>query len=258
MPNVGRKGIVRFEDTIASYSIGTSLAGTHITQPTTAAVTGLVWLASMDTSDTPFAKSVSATKGLHYAGSLTGTDNNMLEICSPQLQFYGQQGFNAVDVLLQVDTCSSCEIAFGFNGDVIGSNTTIPVELATATWASTGTTFMGLVKDFDATNDEFHCFWTDDAVDTTESLANLRMRGASIAADKWLYMRVEMQDRGSGSAGVRATFHVEQDGKTFEKEFNTSVDRDAGMAWYLAVKNKAAIARGVYVRLPSWEQSIAD
>jgi len=256
MANVGKTGIVRYEETFAVDTIISGTLGTNIAVP----ANGIAWLSCADTSDTSFVRAMSATKGLHIAGSLAATDDNKIELTGDQLMFYGQTGFNAIDVLLQADTASSLAFNFGLNSTVdpnYAGGTNLIVSLATATWYSTGSTFCGLVKDFDATNDEVHCFWVDDDVDTTESLANLRMQGASFVANKWAYMRVEMQDRGSGS-GVRATFHYEQDGKTFEKVFNTSVDRDAGLCWYLGIQNRAAIARGVYVKLPSWEQSISD
>ncbi len=257
MANVGKTGVLKFTDTFAINSLGTGVQGLAVGTQSGTTLYGIAWQQNIGTSDTPLAISVSATKGLHLAGSLAATDNNRIEMMSPNLMFYGQQGFCAADVMLQVDTASSCEICFGLTGENTGSAMRMPVELNTATWASTGSNFIGLVKDFDATNDEFHCFWVDDDTDTTETVANLRMRGASFVKDKWCYLRVELQDCGSGNP-VRATFHVEQDGKTFEKEFNTSFDRDQAMAWYLGVANKAGIARGVYVKAPGWEYSISD
>jgi len=260
MANVGKTGVIKYTENFATINLGTGLAGIPAGSITSGQGTdtyGLGWIQNICTGNTAFARTFSATKGLHWAGSLDATDNDRVEIMSDQLMFYAQAGFIAVDCLLQLDNAGSMEVAFGFNSTNTGSASTLPVELNTTTWASTGSTFVGLVDDFDATNFEWHCFWVDDDVDTTESLANLRMQGASLVADKWCYLRVELQDRGSGN-GARATFHVEQDGKTFEKVFNTTVDRDAGLCWYLGIQNKSATARGVFVTAPGWEYSIPD
>ena len=94
-------------------------------------------------------------------------------------------------------------------------------------------------------------------MDTTVALGDLRCKGMALTADKWLWMRVEMQDQGSGKP-VRATFHAAHDGKKITKEFTTTVDRDVALCWYLGVENRDALARGVFIKRPAWEQSIAD
>lgn len=257
MANVGKTGVVRFEDTLAHLSIGTGLVGVAGNTYNTEDAYGIAWHQNCCTGATPFSRAVSATKGLHLAGSTNGTDDDAQELIGNELMFYGQTGQNAIDCLFQVDTAATVAWCFGLTGQVAGSASVLPVELSATTWASTGSDFCGLVYNTDATNDEVHCFWVDDSVDTTESLANLRMQGAEFVKDKWAYLRVETQDRGSGNS-LRATFHYEQDGKTFEKVFNTSMDRDQAMAWYLGIQNKAGLAHGIYVKLPGWEQSIAD
>ena len=79
----------------------------------------------------------------------------------------------------------------------------------------------------------------------------------SLEVDQWLWLRVEMQDQGSGQP-VRATFHAAQNGRTMTKEFTTSVDRDVALCWYLGVENRDALARGIFIKAPAWEQTIAD
>ena len=84
------------------------------------------------------------------------------------------------------------------------------------------------------------------------------MVGMAPTNAKWLYMKVEMQDRGSGK-GVRATFlAVDHTGKSVEKVFNTSVDRDLPLNYYLGVENRSASVHNIYIRCPSWEQTISD
>jgi len=254
MANSGPKGIVRYEETLVANAVAVAVTGVA---GNSGAATGIGWLTSIDTGDTAFTRAMSATKGLHLAGSMAATNNNLIELCGDQLMFYGQTGFNAVDVLLQLDTVATVAFNFGFNDDVIEAANTLPIEGTATTMSTNSSAFCGIIYDPNMDNDELHAYWCDDGVASTETLANMRMQGFSIVADHWLWMRVEMQDRGSGN-GVRATFHAAQNGKTMTKEFNTSVDRDVGLCWYLGIENRAGLARGAYVKLPSWEQSIAD
>lgn len=257
MANSGAKGTVCYTDPLAATTVGTGLVGLDGGTNSTTTSYGLAWVQSLDTGDTSWTRTFSAARGVVLAGSLAATDNNMIELNSNNLMFYGQQGFSAVEVLFQVDASSAVAFNFGFSDDVTETSATLPVELATATWYSSATTFLGFVYDADATNDELHCFWVDDDVDTTVALGDLRCRGMSLVADKWLWMRVEMQDQGSGNQ-VRATFHAAHDGKTITKEFKSTIDRDQGMCWYLAIENRDALARGVFVKAPGWEQTISD
>jgi len=217
----------------------------------------IAWLQNIDTGDKAWARSFSAGLGIHLAGSLANTDNNMLEFCSDQLMFYGTAGYNMVEVQFQTDVATAIAFNFGFHDEVTEVSATLPVECSATSFASSASTYLGFVFDTDATNDDLHCFWVDDDNDATESIANLRMQGASLEANKWLYLRVEMQDRGSGN-GVRATFHAQQDERTFEKVFNTTVDNDAALCWYFAVENRSAVARNVYLRCLGWEQTLKD
>ncbi|KKN78445.1 hypothetical protein LCGC14_0349770 [marine sediment metagenome] len=254
MANVGRKGIVIYEETFAVDNLGTGLP-TYLGG--TSQATGIAWIQNMDSGNTSFTRSVSASKGLHWAGSLDSTNDDVMEICGDQLMFYGSVGHQAIEVMLMVDQASSMAFNFGFNDEVGESSNDLPVSLQTATWQSSASTFIGIVKDFDATNDELHAFWVDDDVDTQEKLTNLRMRGMNMVADKWLWMRIETQSLGSGQP-IRATFHAVHNGKHWTSEFDTTVDGDQALCWSLNVMNKAGIARGVFVKLPYWEQSIAD
>ncbi|KKN78446.1 hypothetical protein LCGC14_0349780 [marine sediment metagenome] len=253
MANVGRQGIVRYEETFAADNIGTGIAGVD---GGTADAVGIAWIQAMDTGDTPFGRAVSASKGLHLAGSMAATDDNLVELTSNQTMFYGSVGQQAVELMIQFDNVGTFAMCFGLNDDLTGS-ARLPVEISTTTISSTVASFVGIVKDFDATNDELHAFWTDDGVDSTEPIDKLRMKGMSLTADKWLWLRVETQDRGSGT-GVRATFHAVQGSKHVTKEFDTTLDNDQAMGWYLGVANRGATARGIYMKLPAWEQSIAD
>jgi len=247
MGNVGSKGIVRYEETFAADNIGTSAGD------------GIAWLVTSDSGDTAIARAVAAGKGLHLTGATYATDNNRLEFLSDQLMFTGQEGHASVEIMLQFDVVTTLAFNFGFFDAVTGASNVIPAQLSGVTLAgSAADGFLGFVYDIDATNDELHCTWENGGVVTTTALADLRMKGIAPTAAKWLYLKVEMQDRGSGK-GVRATFlAVDHNGKSVEKVFNTSVDRDLPLNYYLGVENRGAAVHNVYIRGVAWEQTISD
>lgn len=256
MANVGSKGIVRYEETLATDTIDGGSAGGSAGS----AANGLAWLGSADTGDTAFVRAVAAGKGLHIAGALAATSANRLELTSDQIMFFGQEGHASVEVMLQVSAIADLAFFFGFNDAATGPSNIIPVALATTTFTQTAADgCVGILYDTGATNDELHCFWGNAATKTTTAIADLRMVGMAPTASKWLYMKVEIDDLGSTSGKVRATFlAVDHNGKSVEKVFNTSVDRDLGLNFYLGLINRAATAHSVYVRCPAWEQTIAD
>lgn len=222
-----------------------------------AAGAGLKWVTLADGGDTVFARAGAAGKGIHAAGALAATDNNLLELCGDLLDVFGQDGYNAIEVLFMVSSIADLAFNIGFNDDVLETSNTLPAELATTAWTTNATTFIGLVYDVDADNDDMHCMWVDDDNDSDEALANLRMQGIAPQAGKWCTARVEIKDRGAGK-GVRGTFTFSCEGKTATKEFNTSVDRDAGLCPYMGFENRAATAHNIYIKYIALEQSIAD
>uniref|UniRef100_A0A6M3J831 Uncharacterized protein n=1 Tax=viral metagenome TaxID=1070528 RepID=A0A6M3J831_9ZZZZ len=258
MANVGNKGKVRYEEAFSAVTIGTGLIGLDGGTNSLTTSYGLCWVQSLDTGGVSYTRSMSATKGLHLAGTTGTTDNALTEFSGDKLMFYGQTGFTAAEALVQFDVAGAVAFNFGFTDEVTCASDTLPVELGTATLVASGcTTFCGLVFDTDADNDEIHCAWVDDGTVVTTALGDLRMKGMTLTADKWLFLRVEMQDQGSGKP-VRATFHAIQDGRHVTKEFATTVDRDCALAYYFGVENRAGTTHGVYIKAPAWEQSIAD
>lgn len=254
MANVGSKGIAKYQDFFASDTVAGGSAGAD-----GAAADGIAWIGSSFTGDTPFARAVAAGRGIHLAAATDTTDDDTVELASDALLFAPQEGYCMAEVLFQQTSIADVAWNFGFNDTALESAHagTLPVELSGSTWTSTSSTFCGLVFDTDATNDDVHCFWVDDDNDTSTAIADLRLKGCSLEASKWIYARIELQDRGSGN-GARATFHIECNGKTFEKEFNTSVDRDCPLAWYFGFENRTTTAKTFYVKMAGWEQSIAD
>lgn len=244
MANVGSTGIVRYEETFATDTIGS-------------AGDGIGWIITNDSSDTPWARAVNTSRGLHAVGTLTTTDNNRLEFLSDTFLFTGQTGHSSVECLLQLNVVTTIAIFFGFNDAVTGPSNIIPVALS-------GTTFtlnaadgcIGILLDADADNDVFHAFWGNGGVKTPLSAETLRMGGMAPTASKWFYMKVSMQDMGT-TKGVRASFLVvDHNGASIEKEFDTSVDRDLPLNFYLGLENRDSIEHVAYLKSPAWEQTI--
>ena len=246
MANVGSLGIDRHIDDPEVSEVNAT-AGAAVT-----------WALSSDASDTAFAKAVAASRGLHYAGATAATDNNMIEFCSNDLIFAGQQGHAEIEILMQLDDVTNAAFNFGFNDDVQDAGDTLPVELSGTTWTTTASTFIGFVYDVNATNDELHAMWVDDNSDTSKAIADLRFKGMAPTNAKWLYMKVEIDDQGSGN-GVRATLlAVDHNGRSVEKTFNTTVDRDAPLCYYFGYENRSASAHNAYIKHCNYAQTIAD
>lgn len=252
MANVGSKGIVRYEETFATDSIAGGAAG-----GVGSAADGIAWLGSSDAGNTPIVRAMAAARGLHASGATDATNNDAIEFSGDQLMFYGQTGHSAVEILVQFDDVTNLAFNFGFN-DTVLEDATLPIELSGTTWTSNSTAFVGFVYDVNATNDELHAFWVDGGTDTSTAIADLRFKGIAPTNSKWLYMKVEMDDRGSGN-GVRATLlAVDHTGKSVEKVFNTSVTRSTALAYYFSFENRSASIHTVYIKSPAWEQTIAD
>ena len=242
MANVGSKGIVRYVETLASDTIGSG--------------DGTAWAVTSD-AGTTFARAVNTARGLHVYGTSDTGSADRQEFTSDVALFTGQTGHSSVEVMLMLGTITNVAFNFGFNDAVTGANSIIPAKIVTDTiTGQSANAFLGIIFDTGADNDELHCFWRESAVDTTTSIADLRMVGMAPTASKWLYLKVEMQDRGSGN-GVRATFlAVDHKGRSVEKVFNTSVGRTRPFYYYLGVENRTSSARTAYIKLPCWEQTI--
>ena len=253
MANMGPIGVVQYVETFATDTVAGGSAGSG-----GSAADGIAWLGSSDAGNTPFVRAVNAARGLHVTGATDATGaTDMIEFCGDKLMFYGQTGHSAVEILVQFDDVTNVAFNFGFNDESLDSGNVTPIALSGTTWTATASTFLGLVYDTDAGNDELHCFWVDDTNNTATAIADLRMTGMAPTNSQWLYMKVEMDDRGSGN-GVRATFlAVDHNGRSVEKVFNTTVDRDNAFCFYFCMANRSASAHNCYILLPAWEQTRA-
>lgn len=249
MANVGSIGILKHIDDPATATISDT-AGTTIT-----------WVTAVGGSATAFVRAVAAGKGLHYFGVMDAVDNSLSEFASNNLNFCVQEGHCAVEIMIQFEDASEHSFNFGFNDTC--EDTNLPIDLLTTTLTKTASTYCGFVYDgTDATNKDLHCVWVDDDTigqsDATGKVDGqyIRMSGMHPTDAQWLYMKVELQDRGSGN-GARATFlAVDHNGRSMEKVFNTSVDRDCPLCYHLAIENRTATGGDVFLRNCNWEQSI--
>ena len=239
----------------------------HIDDPSVtviaaATAAGVTWVSDSTGSGTDFVKAVAAGKGLHYAGATTATDNEVVELCGNNLMFAAQEGHCSVEALIQTSTIGAHAFTFGFNDTV--EEGAVAMELATDTIAATATDFVGILYDADATNLDLYAVWVVGGTVGQTSAAGsvngktIRLNGVTPTAAQWLYLKVELQDLGSGN-GVRATFlAVDHNGKSFEKVFNiASWDRTLPLTYHLVFENRAAAVCTLFTKQNDWEQSIA-
>ena len=251
MANVGSVGIQKHIDNPAN-TIVSATAGTTVT-----------WATGTPGSATDFVRAVAAGKPLHYFGVMDAVDNSGSEFACNNLHFSVQNGHCAVEIMIQFEDASEHAFCFGFNDTV--QDTNLPIDVTDTTMAATATDWIGFVYDgTDATNKDLHCAWVRTDVmgqtdmDGSVDGQSIRMSGLAPTNAKWLYMKVEMQDRGSGS-GARATFMAtDHTGKSAEKVFNTTIDRATPLCYHLYIENRTATGGDVFLVNTNWEQSIPD
>lgn len=229
---VGRSYKEVYEDWTGADNISTAVAD------------GIRWLNSSDGSNTAFAIVAEAAGPICQAAT-DSTDDDMCEIGYHLLTWSAQNGHLLLETRVRVSVGGVDDIAFtvGFNDDVLEDSNTLPVELSTTTFTSNAGTFIGVVYDPDADNDDVHAFWVDDDADTSEAIADLRFTGIAPLDDEWFGVSIQLQDRGSGK-GPQATITVveESTGRAATKVFNTTVDRDALLTPHIAFENRAGVA----------------
>jgi len=251
MANIGSQGILKHIDDPTITVIADTVAA------------GKTWISEAGGSATDFVRAVAAGKGLHYKGVMDAVDNSLLEFAGNDLIFTVQEGHCSVECLIQFEDASEHSFNFGFNDAVTDTN--LPIDLSITTLAATATDFCGFVYDgTDATNKDLHCVWVkDNVLGTTDADGSIdgqaiRMKGMAPTDAKWFYMKVELQDRGSGN-GARATFlAVDHLGRSVEKVFDTTVERATPFCWHLAIENRTDTGGDVFLKHCNWEQTTAD
>lgn len=253
MANIGSKGILRHIDDPSVTVIADAVGA------------GVTWMSDADGSDTNFLKAVEVGKGLHYKGVLAATNDNKIEFAGNNLQFTAQEGHSAIELMVQFSSMADIGFSFGFNDEVEDSSGNMPMTNVSTTIAANSAAFVGLIYDDDSDDpDNLYCVWVNGGTvgqtDSTGKIAGkyIKMDGMVPTAAKWFYMKVEIQDRGSGN-GARATFlAIDHNGRSVEKTFNTSITRSTPLCFHFAAQNKDATGRNIFIRCPNWEQSIPD
>jgi len=259
MANVAPRGFLEHIDIPSQSIIADAAANGN---------TGTMWVSDAGGGATDFTAAVAVGKGLHYFGVMDATDNSLLEFCGNWLQFYPQEGFCYVECMIQFEDASEHSFNFGFNDTVEDSN--LPIDYSGTTLTKTASTYCGFVYDgTDATHKDLVCCWVDDDTigqasaigkATTPSGGSdyIRMKGLAPTDAQWLYMRVELQDRGSGNSPIATFIATDHTGKSAEKQFVTNLDREAGLCWHLAIENRTDTGGDVFLRNCNWGQTIPD
>ena len=176
-------------------------------------------------------------------------DDSMSEVSLGALYYQAQDGHMWFEARVSMLDVSVSAMTMGFNDDALEDTDTLPVELATTTFTSRASTFIGFVFDADATNDNWHIFWVDDDNDTSVAIADLNT-GIAAADTTWAHLRVDVFDRGSG-AQAGALFKVQQG--TSEFQFDTrvvlgksassgTIDRDVAMVPHIGIEGRSGAA----------------
>jgi hypothetical protein len=181
-------------------------------------------------------------------GATAATDNNMIEIGGGQ-NFRAQDGLVVFEARVKLDDVANVALNVGLTDDATEASNTLPVELATASFTSNASAFVGFVFDVDATVDTLRCFAVDDDNDNAAPLDS----GKAPVADVYNTLRVELQDMGAGSM-ARARFFI--DG-ALVGAIEDAVDRDALLCPYVGIENRSASAHVVTIDYISVEKSRA-
>lgn len=240
----------------------------HIDDPSVdivaaAAATTISWVSDCTSTGTDFKRAVAAGKGLHYAGANTAVDNELIEFCSNNKIFSPQEGHCAIEMLYQADNVTVPSFNFGFNDTVEDGN--LPIDASGTTMAATATDWIGFVYDgTDATNKDLHCAWVvDDTMKQTDMDGKvdgqvIRMSGMAPTAGKWFYMKVELDDEGSGNSPIATFLAVDHLGRSVEKRFDTNLTRSDTFCYHFATETRAATIVNHYLRGCNWEQTIPN
>src|SRR5574341_1181818 len=212
----------------------------------TAAGDGIVWWNSSDAGNTAYALNPGfAGEGTARAATDT-TDDDMCELAHGCLMWLPQND-PRMEVRMQFDVVTTLAFNVGFNDDALEDSNTLPVELSTTTFTTNATTWVGILFDVDATNDDFHAMWVDDDNDSTSAIADLRYNGvAPIAASYGLY-RIELF-RTTATGAAIANMHVIPDdtepgvGRLHSKRFTSTVDGDAALTPHVGFENRSTVA----------------
>lgn len=227
---------------------------------TSATTAGVKWMNSSDSGNTAFVALDSTDAGVVAQFATDGTDDDMGEIAHRALAWYGQNGVLEMETRVRVTVGAVASVALnvGFNDDQLEDSNTLPVELATATFTTNASTWVGVVYDPDATNADWHAFYVNGDSDCGDAIATLRFSGSTPTLNKWVGIRIACRDRGSGNGlRVEITIVDEATGREFQKVLNTTVSRTTALVPHIAMENRAGVAHTMQVDYIYARQSMA-
>lgn len=212
----------------------------------TAAGNGIVFLNSSDGGDTAFDLNAGFAGEGSARAATAATDDNMVELAHGLLMWLPQND-PWMEVRMQLDVITNVAFNVGFNDDALDDSNTLPVELATVTFTSNSSTWVGLLYDVDATNDDIHSFWVDDDGDSATAIADLRHTGIVPVAGAYGVYRVELFRGSSLTAAAIAQTHVMPDdgadsARMSSKRFTSTVDGNAALTPHVGFENRTASA----------------
>lgn len=250
MANMGPVGILKHIDD-PSTDIVSSTAGATIT-----------WCTNTAGNATDFVRTVAAGKGVHYYGAMDAVSGSSSEFATNLLYFYPQEGHCAVEIIAQWSVISHA-FTFGFNDTVQDGN--LPIDCAATTMSATAGDGIYFVYDgTDATNKDLHCAWVVDTVmkqtdmDGSVDGQAIRMSGMHPTAAKWFYMKLELDDQGSGTSPIATFLAVDHLGRSVEKRFETNLTRTDGFCYHFCAENTSAAVNYIYLRGCNYEQTIPN
>tara|TARA_R110000787_G_scaffold37412_4_gene95032 strand:+ start:4714 stop:5433 length:720 start_codon:yes stop_codon:yes gene_type:complete len=203
--------------------------------PADAVINPQSWTSDVDTGGAAFVAPSAAVRGGTVTGTTDTTDNDLVQMGGPLL-FEAQGGATIFEARVEVDVITTVALNVGLN-DIALEGSSLPVELATLSFTSNSSTFVGFVFDVDATNDNWHIFSVDGDADTNVAIATLNTGIAPVAGEMQTF-RIEVTDQGSGKL-ARAVFYINgKDVGTIE----LAVARDTLLAPYVGHENRGAAA----------------
>lgn len=215
-----------------------------------AAANGVRWLESSDAGNTAITLDITSASAGRFEGATDTTDDDMIEMAMEAFIARAQDGPIICESRFMVTAVTTVAMNFGLNDDALEDSNTLPMELATTTFTSNASEWVGFVYDIDATNDDWHAFWVDDDSDASEPIANLRFTGFAPVASQMDVLRLEVTDRGAGSQ-CQTRWHAQTGATqpaTYVKATNSgitaagTIDRDAYFTPHLGMENRAVAA----------------
>lgn len=192
-----------------------------------------LWVATASTNGTAAITDVEIDGTVQIDADATDGDAAQL---AGNLNWRVQDGSLRMETRVKFTPVTTLRFNIGFS-DATSETDTIPIKRSTTTWDSTATDFIGFTFDTDASNDYITAFWVDDGADTGTAIGTLEFAGLAPVANTYYTYIVELQDAGSGNQVYATLSILDNSGKIYQKEFASTIDRDAVLLPYIGIEN---------------------